>query len=279
MMVAGSGEGAMAATHYIIRGGLEGRERLRTLARVVWPTTHALLMEIGFPSDARCLDLGCGGGDVTVALARMVPDGFVVGVDIDETVIQTARQEAASAGITNVDFRVLDVTEPAIELAGYDVMYVRFLLTHLADPGMALAAMRDWVNPGGQLVVEDIDFSGHFCFPHSDAFQRYLELYSKVAEAWGCDPNIGPRLPSLVREAGFVAEHMHVVQPAGFSGDVKLLAPITLEAIADAVLAEGVATVEELDRLVDVLYADAKEDGPVQSLPRIVQLWARRPGG
>lgn len=269
----------MAATHYIIRGGLEGRERLRTLGRVVWPTTHALLMEVGLPPDARCLDVGCGGGDVTVALARMVPDGFVVGVDIDETVVETARQEAASAGITNVEFRVLDVTEPATGLAGYDVVYIRFLLTHLADPATALAGVREWVNPGGQLVVEDIDFSGHFCYPDSDAFRRYVELYAMVAEARDCDPNIGPRLPALVREAGFVAEHMHIVQPAGFSGEVKLLAPITLEAIADAVLAQGAATVEELDRLVDLLYADAKEDGPVQSLPRIVQVWARRPRG
>jgi 2-polyprenyl-3-methyl-5-hydroxy-6-metoxy-1,4-benzoquinol methylase len=69
----------MAATKtYVIRGGVEGRERLRVLARVMWPTTEALLARVGTPRDARCLDIGCGGGDVTVELARRAADGFAV---------------------------------------------------------------------------------------------------------------------------------------------------------------------------------------------------------
>ena len=62
----------------------------------------------------------------------------------------------------------------------------------------------------------------------------------------GCDPNIGPRLPSLLREAGLVELGMHVVQPAGFDGEVKLIGAITLEAIADAVVGAGLATTAEL---------------------------------
>jgi hypothetical protein len=46
---------------YVIRGGLEGRERLRALARVLWPTTSALVDRMQLAPTARCLDLGCGG--------------------------------------------------------------------------------------------------------------------------------------------------------------------------------------------------------------------------
>jgi len=46
---------------YVIRGGSEGRERLRALARLLVPTTDALFDRIGIPTDARCLDVGCGG--------------------------------------------------------------------------------------------------------------------------------------------------------------------------------------------------------------------------
>ncbi|HEX4439644.1 MAG TPA: hypothetical protein VH854_06210 [Thermoanaerobaculia bacterium] len=60
----------MGSTKYVIRGGSEGRERLRLLASVMGPTTGALLAEIGVPSGAICLDLGCG-GDVTRELARL----------------------------------------------------------------------------------------------------------------------------------------------------------------------------------------------------------------
>ena len=51
--------GRMAAPHYVIRGGLEGRERLRVLARVMWPATRAVLEPL-VARDARCLDVGCG---------------------------------------------------------------------------------------------------------------------------------------------------------------------------------------------------------------------------
>src|SRR5689334_10802587 len=123
----------MAGT-YVIRGGVAGRERLRLLARVMWPTTEALLARVGFAPDARCLDVGCGGGDFTVALASLVPGGSVVGVDIDETKLAIARDEAAAARVANVVYRVGDVTLPSLGDESFDVVYARFLLTHLPDP-------------------------------------------------------------------------------------------------------------------------------------------------
>jgi hypothetical protein len=69
-----------------------------------------------------------------------------------------------------------------------------------------------------------------------------------------------------------------VVQPAGISGEVKLIAPLTLEAIADSVLAAELATAEELGELVDELYAFAEQDGTLMSIPRVVQAWGRNFG-
>ncbi len=70
---------------------------------------------------------------------------------------------------------------------------------------------------------------------------------------------------------------MNVVQPADISGEVKLISPITLEAIADAVLAAGLATGEELNQTVDALYAFANREGTLMSIPRVVQAWGRSP--
>ena len=64
----------------------------------------------------------------------------------------------------------------------------------------------------------------------------------------GGDANIGGRLPSLLRATGLVDPQMNVVQTrSGFEGEVKMIAPITLEAIADAVLAAGLCTVPDLE--------------------------------
>src|SRR5262245_66225656 len=76
---------AMTTKRYIIRGGVEGRERLRLLSEVMGPSTRALLAEVGIPAGSACLDVGCGGGDVAFELARAAgPAGRAVGIDFDE---------------------------------------------------------------------------------------------------------------------------------------------------------------------------------------------------
>jgi ubiquinone/menaquinone biosynthesis C-methylase UbiE len=263
--------------HYLIRGGAAGRERLRVLARVMWPTTRRLLARVGVPEDARCLDVGCGGGDVTIALARLAARGRVVGTDVDETKLRLARAEAADAGADNVEFRYEDVTRPARSPGRFDLVYARFLLTHLPDPAEVVGRLVGRLEPGGVLVVEDIDCSGHFCHPDSPAFRDYVALYSAAARARGADPDIGPRLPSLLARAGLRELGMDVVQPAGFDGEVKRIGPITLEAIGEAVVAAGLATADRLARLLDDLSRFADTEGTVLSIPRVVQAWGRRP--
>jgi hypothetical protein len=58
---------------YAIRGGKEGKERLNLLARVMLPTTSQLLKTVGFRRGMNCLDVGCGGGHVTLFMARSTP--------------------------------------------------------------------------------------------------------------------------------------------------------------------------------------------------------------
>lgn len=264
-------------THYVIRGGIEGRERLRVLGRVMHATSSALFARLGVREGVACLDAGCGGGDVTLTLARTVGSrGRVVGVDIDEAKLAIARDEASQLGLTNVDFRTLDMRdEPA---AGeFDFVYSRFLLTHLSDPAAALRTMFASLRPGGQIAVEDIDFSGHFTYPRSEAFDRYHALYCATVTRRGGDPNIGPRLPFLLRECGFVDVGVSIVQPVAMTGETKLINPLTMENIAGAVLEDGLATGEEIDRIVRELYDQAADPNTIAGTPRVVQAWGRRP--
>lgn len=267
----------MAGTRYIIRGGVEGRERLRLIAQAMRPTTLALFERAGVRPGAACLDVGCGGGDVTLELAGLVgPEGSCLGIDIDETKLDLARAEARDRNLPNAGFRKADA-DGSLGEAAFDVIYARFLLTHLSDPAGCVARMRDAAKPGGLVLVEDIDFTGYFSYPESAALNRYVELYTRAVVARGGDPNIGPRLPVLLAEAGLEAVAMNVVQPAGMEREVKLLNPITMEAIADAVLAEGLADATEIDGIVAELYAFAESPRTVASTPRIVQAWGTRP--
>src|SRR5262245_57636995 len=122
----------MTATgHYVIRGGIEGRERLRVLSRVMQPTTMTLLDQLGLQDGHVCADVGCGGGEVALELARRVaPTGKVIGVDIDQTKLELARIDAKDQGIDNVEFRAADV-RVFLDDPPFDMIYSRFLLTHL----------------------------------------------------------------------------------------------------------------------------------------------------
>jgi SAM-dependent methyltransferase len=258
---------------YIIHGGEAGRDRLRVIGRVMWPTTEALLRRVGIPPDAACLDVGCGGGDVSVKLRQLVPLGSVVGVDLDPVKIGIAESDSAAAGLTDIEFRVEDVTEPppSTDVGRFEVVYVRFVLTHLTDPAAAVAHLLARVAPGGTLIVEDIDCSGHVCFPASAAHDRYVRWYSETATRRGVDPNIGPRLPFLLRDAGVQGVSMHIVQPSGFEGEVKSLVP-------ESVVQAGLATEQEVAATVAELETFAERDDTILGVPRIVQAWGRRSG-
>jgi ubiquinone/menaquinone biosynthesis C-methylase UbiE len=268
---------AMAAeSHYPIRGGTQGRERLRVLSRVMRSSTVALLRRAGIAPGMTCLDAGCGGGDVAFDMARMVaPGGRVVGTDVDDAKLEIARAEGVAEGLTNVEFRRSDVR---VEVPGesFDLVHARFLLSHLADPAAALANLRASLRPGGVLAVEDVDFSGYFCEPDHAAFRRYIELYTQAARRKGGDPELGRHLPSLVARGGFDDVRMNVVQHASTDGEVKLLSALTMENIADAVVAEGLTDRAETDRLIAGLYDFGRRPDTIGATPRIFEVWARR---
>lgn len=267
--------GSSGLPPYAIRGGSEGRERLRLVSEVMGPSTRALLADAQIPAGAACLDIGCGGGDVTFDLARAVgPRGRVVGVDFDVVQLELARLEAQTHGLSNVVFEQQDVT--AWEPQGqFDVVYARFLLTHLPDPAALVAAVRRHLRPGGVFIVEDIDFRGHFAEPACRALVRSVELYTQVVRKRGADPNIGPRLPGLLRDAGFDPIALKLFHPAALEGGIKQLICVTLEKIADAILQDGLTTPEELRETITDLNTFARNPQTVLGGPRIFQTWGR----
>lgn len=264
-------------SHYVIRGGVAGRERLRILGRVMRPSTLRLFDYLGVRENMACLDVGCGGGDVTLELARIVgPGGKVVGIDMDETKLEILRQEAAAQQLTNIETRLADAaTSTAPE--EFDLVYARFLLTHLADPRLVLRKMWDALRPGGMLAVVDIDCQAFCCYPEAAAFSRFVELYIETVRRRGGDPNIGPRLPSLISELQLHDVRSNVVQPLTLNGEAKLIPALTMEAITEAVLTDGLATKAEIDALVDELRRYASNPSTLTGLPRCFEAWGRKP--
>ena len=105
----------------------------------------------------RVLDVGSGVGDIAILVARLVgPDGSVVGVDVDGSTLQTARDRAGLLGLQNVTFIQGDVRSAEIG-ADFDAAVGRLVLLYLADPAEALHAIKEHVRPGGVLAFQELD--------------------------------------------------------------------------------------------------------------------------
>lgn len=267
---------APTTERYVIRGGKRGYDRLLLLAQDRWPDTLALFQRAGIAPGMRCLDLGCGGGAVTVEMARLVaPGGSATGVDMDSVKLDLARQAAAERHLDNVDFRVVNAhawNEPG----AYDVVFSRFLLQHLKDPIGLLRRMWAGVRPGGCLIVEDADFDGWCCYPPNEGLDFFKRVYSETLHRNGGDPFIGRKLLSYFIELGIPSPNVGLVQPVRVKGEPKRLPWTTLEAASESIISAGLATSAQLEAALESLDRFTEDPRTLISGPRIFQLWSQR---
>ena len=264
---------------YVLRGGRAGYDRLRVLARAHRAETVELVRRAGLRPGMRCLDLGCGGGEVTFELASLVgPAGAVTGIDMDEVKLALARETARERGLANAGFVAANVNDWD-EPAAYDFVYCRFLLQHLSRPAALLQRMWAAVRPSGAIAVEDTDFDGLFCDPHNDGFEFHQQMYPQVLAHHGGDARIGRKLYRYFLQAGIPDPGLHLVQNADAAGEAKTLALLTLQATAEAIVAAALASAGEVTAAIEDLAAFTAAPDTVISGPRILQVWARRPAG
>jgi SAM-dependent methyltransferase len=159
------------------------------------------LERLGLSSGWRCVDVGAGGGDVSVALAEMVGrDGRVYAVDSDpRTRDEVARAAAAHAQVIALTQAGEDLSLPE----EVDLAFCRFLLLHVHEPLAVVRMMAASVRPGGWVVAQEpITTAGRIDgLPFSMPGARH--------------PDVGAVLPALVRDVGLEVIDAWAEAPAG----------------------------------------------------------------
>lgn len=97
------------------------------------------------------LDIGCGGGETALDLAKAVaPDGAVVGIDLSAAVLAFAKR--AAKGCERVRFVQADAQSFPFEPALFDAAFSRFGVMFFADPTAAFINLRRSLKPNGRLA-------------------------------------------------------------------------------------------------------------------------------
>ena len=105
--------------------------------------------------DKRVLDVGCGGGILSEAMAALGAD--VTGIDLGEAPLAVAKLHLKESG-RKVDYRRVSAEDLAREQPGaYDVVTCLEMLEHVPDPASTVAACASLVKPGGQVFFSTIN--------------------------------------------------------------------------------------------------------------------------
>jgi len=238
--------------------------------------TEGFLARVGLDPGWACLDVGCGDGQVTTAIARVAGEnGRAVGVDVDSEALELAREAAERAGV-RAEFVDHDAARP-VATGAFDLAYARLLLSHLVDPAAAVRTMRAEVRAGGAVAVEDLFLGTLRSDPPAPALDRLQEVYGATVRFHGGDPTIGPRLRALLSAGGLDDVREETVVNPMETVDEKLFLAQLVGNMRSAILEAGAATDDEIDELEASVEKAARDPATVFHQARIHQVWGRRP--
>lgn len=186
------------------RGWGRQADRVQDAARPIseWMIAHARLQ----PGE-RVVELAAGPGDTGFMAARQIePGGTLICSDASAGMLEVARERAAEQGITNVEFKQLQLEWIDLPTASVDVALCRWGVMLTVDPAAALRECRRVLKPGGRLSIAVWDVPE--ANPWTIIIQRTLvELGHAEPPAQGGPGMFALAAPGLLRQmledAGF----------------------------------------------------------------------------
>jgi SAM-dependent methyltransferase len=172
-------------------------DQASTLADLLHDGTH-------YRPGRRVLEVGCGTGAQTVQLLTRSPAIRLTCVDVSAGSLEYARARvAAEVPGAEVSWLQADLFNLPLADAGFDQLFVCFVLEHLADPAGALRSLHRLLRPGGTITVIEGDHGSAFFHPASERAQATINCLVDLQAAAGGDGLIGRRLQPLLTAAGY----------------------------------------------------------------------------
>ena len=176
--------------NYLFGDSLTAQSRLDILACTFEPPTRAVLSDFN-PTDMNlAVDLGCGPGHTTRLIAESLPFQRVVGLDKSPNFINIA----SSMESNRVSYFQHDVSVTPFPVSPADLIFCRFLVTHLPAPDQVLDRWASQLSRRGALLLEEV----HWIHTRNPLLESYLSALDRVMDAMGVALYAGARLPELI---------------------------------------------------------------------------------
>jgi len=227
---------------------LRGRAEDETAAR------EEYLGLLGLAPGHRVLDVGCGSGVVTRAIAqRIAPDGRALGIDPSPALLAVAREHADAAGLGgSIELREGDCRALPFSDASFDAVIAATTLTHVSDAERAVDEMVRVTKPGGRVGVFDFD-GDSFLIAHPDR-----ELTRRIVLAQSDHGAVNGwlvrQLPGLLAERGLDDVRVRAFMP--LEREPGSFYALFAERAAEVAVQVGAITGDEHVRWMEALHTD-----------------------
>lgn len=181
------------SSHYTFGENELAAARLERLAAAYSASSSAFARHNLPVTKQRLLDLGSGLGLSTQMLHELAPSAKVTGYERSSSYAAMARIR-----FPHLTFREIDVLSPSFPDADLDVIYCRFLLTHLHRPSDVIAVSLKHLRPGGRLLVEEVS-ELNSSIP---ALATYYSMVREMQAHYGQELCVGQRLASIALSLG-----------------------------------------------------------------------------
>ena len=199
---------------YGLSVGMSDLDRMTMLGEIYMPYCAEFLIENGLQQSLNIADIGCGPGNTSLSLSQQVgKTGKVFAIDNSEAQLSILRKKILDNNVSNLTTVNHDIYQIEQINERFDLIFCRFLFVHLVEPLKIIEKLYTLLNPGGYLIIAELDNSTWFSYPHHSALQLDTQLLCEVGNKKGSDFSIGPKLYGYLRQNKFNSIGVKIEQP------------------------------------------------------------------
>jgi SAM-dependent methyltransferase len=243
--------------------------------------TESLWDTAGFASGQNLMELGCGPGFSSMALAQRVgANGSVFGLDRSAQFLDFLSSRAAEQGFAQINTQQGDITaqlDPSLH-NNFDGIFARWLLCWMDKPEEAIQLAHQALRPGGKLVIFDyFHYHSLELLPQDPAFRFGIHAVEAAWRASGGNPSLGTTLPALVEEHGFRVTHHELNTRAATPQDPLWQWPTSFfPDFMPQLVADGFLTAQQAEDFLAAWDKSAKHQQGLFLAPPMLELVAEK---